>query len=149
MKMNREQMLTYLKATLPLTKDPDIDTVINAALVLAIYYDHIIHRKDLSDDEIKNAIAMVVGAFDRETVHYLEETIEDFKEEVLMMINEMSYDDIIKDYKDTLRSLIDDFSEAIEIREGGEQNSMYFTSHELQFIKYLLEKKEDELDGRC
>lgn len=60
----------------------------------------------------------------------------------------MSYDDMIKDYKDTLRSLIDDFSEAIEIREGGEQNSMYFTSHELQFIKDLLEKKEDELDGR-
>lgn len=82
MKLNREQMLTYLKATLPLTKDPDIVTVINAALILAIYYDHIIHRKDLSNDEIKNAISIVVSAFDRETVHYLEETIEDFKEEV-------------------------------------------------------------------
>ena len=66
-----------------------------------------------------------------------------------MVINEMSYDDMIKDYKDTLRSLIEDFKEAIDLRTSGEQSTMYFTSYELQFMKGLLEKKEAEIDGRC
>lgn len=83
MKLNTDQMLTYLKATLPIAKEgPDLDVIINSALVLALYYNRITERKDLSDEQIKNACAMVVSAFDGNTIHYLEETIEDFKEEV-------------------------------------------------------------------
>ena len=66
-----------------------------------------------------------------------------------MNINEMSYDDIIKDYKDTLRSLIEDFKEENELRDSGGQGVMYFTSGELRFMLELLEKKEAEIDGRC
>lgn len=60
----------------------------------------------------------------------------------------MSYDDMIKDYKDTLRSLIKDFKEENELRDSGGKGVMYFTSRELQFMLELLEQKEDEIDGR-
>lgn len=66
-----------------------------------------------------------------------------------MVINEMSYNDIIKDYKGTLRSLIEDFKEENELRDSGSQGVMYFTSGELRFMLELLEQKEDEIDGRC
>lgn len=66
-----------------------------------------------------------------------------------MEINEMSYNDMLLDYKDTLRILIQDFEEAIEIRKGGEQNTMYFTYKEMDFLKEILEQKEAEVDGRC
>lgn len=66
-----------------------------------------------------------------------------------MEINEMSYDDMIKDYKSTLRSLIEDFKEGIELRKNGELSSIFFTMDEMRFLKKLLEDKEDEIDGRC
>lgn len=66
-----------------------------------------------------------------------------------MRVEGKEYDEMVREYKDTLRSLIEDFNEAIEIRTSGEQSSMYFTSHELQFMKTLLEQKEAEVDGRC
>lgn len=60
----------------------------------------------------------------------------------------MSYDDMIKDYKDTLRSLIEDFKEENKLRDAGGHGVMYFTSGELRFMLELLEQKEDEIDGR-
>lgn len=58
------------------------------------------------------------------------------------------YEDLLEDYKDTLKSLISDFNEAVDRRTSGEQFEMYFTSHELQFIRNLLTKEEDVIDGR-
>lgn len=66
-----------------------------------------------------------------------------------MGINEMSYNDVIKDYKHMLRSLIEDFKEGIDIRKDGGLTSIFFTMEEMRFLKKLLEDKEDELDGRC
>lgn len=61
----------------------------------------------------------------------------------------MDYEALRKDYKDTLRSLIEDFKEENELRDSGGQGVMYFTAKELRFMLELLEQKESEIDGRC
>lgn len=66
-----------------------------------------------------------------------------------MRVEGKAYDEIVKEYKSTLRSLIEDFKEGIELRKNGELTSIFFTMEEMRFLKKLLEDKEDELDGRC
>ena len=66
-----------------------------------------------------------------------------------MRVEGKAYDAIVKEYKSTLRSLIEEFKEAIELRKNGELTSIFFTMEEMRFLKKLLEDKEDELDGRC
>lgn len=81
--MNRfGHVRSILKATLPISKDLDLDMCINSALLLAMYYHDVLLSNDFTEDSKKQALALVVAAFDKKTIHYLEDVIEDFKEEV-------------------------------------------------------------------
>lgn len=60
----------------------------------------------------------------------------------------MDYETLVKDYKDTLESLLSDFEDAYELRKAGEQYNMYFTLGQLKLMVEILRKQEDEFDGR-
>ena len=77
-----ERMKTFLKATLPIVDDPDLDTVIAASLVLAKYYGKLADKEDVTNDQFQGACALVVAGFNGNTISHLEECIEGFKEEV-------------------------------------------------------------------
>lgn len=57
-----------------------------------------------------------------------------------MELQELKLDEL-----DMLKSLMDDFNEAIELRMMGEQNSMYFTRKEMSFLRGMLEKRIREV----
>lgn len=77
-----ERMKLFLKATLPIVDDPDLDVVIAASVALARYYGQLALKEDVTDKQFEGACALVVAAFDGDTIHHLEECIEGFKREV-------------------------------------------------------------------
>lgn len=77
-----ERMKLFLKATLPIVDEPDLDIVIDASVVLAKYFGQLAMKKDVTDQQFQSACSLVVAAFDANTIHHLEECIEGFKEEV-------------------------------------------------------------------
>lgn len=77
-----DKLKTFLKATLPIVEEPDMDVVIGASLALAAYYVNLSKKEEVTDEQFLNACALIVAGFNGDTIHYLEECIEDFKEEV-------------------------------------------------------------------
>lgn len=77
-----ERMKLFLKATLPIVDDPDLDVVIAASVVMARYFGQLAEKEDVTDKQFQSACSLVVAAFDGDTIHHLEECIEGFKEEV-------------------------------------------------------------------
>lgn len=76
-----DRLRSILKATLPISQDLDLDMCISSALLLAKYYHDVLLSSEIDEDSKKNACSMMVAAFDKKTIHYLEEVIEEFKEE--------------------------------------------------------------------
>lgn len=77
-----EKMKTFLKAVLPIVDGVDLDAVIGSSVVLAYYYGKLAEKNDVTTVEFKNACSLVVSSFNGNNIHYLEECIQDFKEEV-------------------------------------------------------------------
>lgn len=79
---NMEKLRTFLKPVLPIVDDVDLDVVIVSSVVFAYYYGELAEKDDVTDDEFKFACSLIVTAFNGDTIHYLEECIQEFKEEV-------------------------------------------------------------------
>lgn len=77
-----ERLKLFLKATLPIVEEPDLDVVIAASVALARYYQQLAMKDDVTDQQFQSACSLVVAAFDKNSIHHLEECIEGFKEEV-------------------------------------------------------------------
>ena len=82
------ELRTFLKATLPIVPDMDLDAVINSDLYLAHYISKALKSDDVTLSLKKGVAAMVVSIFDRDTVHYLEEVVEEFYDENIFGIGE-------------------------------------------------------------
>ena len=79
---NMERLKSFLKATLPIVEDPELEVVIDAAIVLAMYYGKLSKKDVVTDEQFQSACAMIVAGFDHDSIHHLEECIKEFKEEV-------------------------------------------------------------------
>lgn len=79
-----DRMRSLLKATLPISPDLDLDMCISSALLLAKYYHDVLLSSSFDEDSKKNACSMLVASFDKKTIHYLEETIKEFKEKGIL-----------------------------------------------------------------
>lgn len=77
-----ERMKLFLKATLPIVEEPDLDMVIAASIALARYYQQLAMKEDVTDQQFQSACSLVVAAFDANRIQHLEECIKGFKEEV-------------------------------------------------------------------
>ena len=58
------------------------------------------------------------------------------------------YEKTVAKYKAAIHELLQDIHEALELREIGDNDSIYITTDSLQILKDVLEEKADQIDGR-
>ena len=86
--LSTDQIRKFLKATLPIIPDMDLDAVINADLYLAHYISEALKSDDVTISLKNGVAAMIVAMFDSDTIQYLEHVIEDFYNEGIFLMKE-------------------------------------------------------------
>lgn len=80
--MDKEKQLrNFIKATLPIIEGMDLDLVIESILYLAAYIAKTLQDPEIAEPLKKGTVAMIVSCFNYNTYHYLDEVVEEFKEE--------------------------------------------------------------------
>ena len=87
--MKEHKLRNFLKATLPIAEGMNLDTCIDSNLYLTTYISKVTHDPETPDYSKRAACAMVASMFDYETIHFMEEVIQEFYDEEIFGIKEV------------------------------------------------------------